>query len=47
MGQTWQFGYVRDGQFYRKSVSGADHADCLAKFNAETKYDEIVSVVQI
>ena len=45
--ESWQFGYIKDGNFYRKTVEGTSNQDALDKFNAERPDVEIVAAVRV
>lgn len=47
MGRYYQFGYWRNGNFYRLTVRAESLTAAIDQFKEDTQYDEIVSVNEI
>lgn len=44
---TYQYGYIKNERFYRKTIKARDWPEALETLNATTVYDEIVSAVEL
>lgn len=43
----YQFGYTRNGNFYRLTVKAENLNAAIEQFNADVEHDEIVSVNEV